>query len=196
MLVDQQPMDDDDPFLAMMRPAAAETLEAASARLKPVQKISGRLYRVVEVVRAPNGRVSRIGQIWHSDLERVRRFGRALAANTVGEHVQVADSAGAVIETIPTPPPGTPPLGWGNWRAVRLPSEPARPLSATAPARVTAKPSTSVPRPPPTMVPPILPPALPAAPGSAVSRAMSMDLPVMAPERMVEITNPLPPTHV
>lgn len=190
-------MDDDDPFLAMMRPAAAETLEAASARLKPMQKISGRLYRVVEVVRAPNGRVSRIGQIWHSDLERVRRFGRALAANTVGEHVQVADSAGALIETIPTPPPGTPPLGWGNWRAARAPEAPKNASAASASVQGRGGPPRApAQKLPPTSVSPILPQALPATLGSAVSRATAMDLPVMGPERVVERTNPLPPTHV
>lgn len=189
--------DDDDPFLAKARSSAAETLEAASARLQPVQRISGQLYRVVEVMRAPNGRVSRVGQIWHSDLERVRRFGRALAANTVGEHVQVADSAGAVIETIPTPPPGTPPLGWGNWRAARAPEAPKN--ASTASASVQGRggpPRAPAQKLPPTSVSPILPQALPATLGSAVSRATAMDLPVMGPERVVERTNPLPPTHV
>jgi len=190
-------MDDDDPFLAMMRPAAAETLEAASARLKPVHKISGQLYRVVEVVRAPNGRVSRIGQIWHSDLERVRRFGRALAANTAGEHVQVADSAGAVLETYPAPPPGTLPLGWSNWNGGRAPTLPARAKAVSTPAPSRAQASTgtgctaAVAK-----APANAPLAQPAALGSAVSRATSKDLPVMGPERVVERTNPLPPTQV
>lgn len=190
-------MDDDDPFLAKARTSAAETLEAASARLQPVRPLSGQLYRVVEVMRAPNGRVSRIGQIWHSDLDRVRRFGRALAANTAGDHVQVADADGAVIETIPAPPPGTPPLGWGNWTAVRVPTAPVRPRVASAPARPAAAPAPApAHQRPPTMVPPILPPVVPAALGSAVARAQSAALPVMAPERAVERTNPLPPTHV
>lgn len=146
-------MDDDDPFLGKTRSAAAETLEAASARLKPGQRVTGNLYRVVEVMRAPNGRVTRVGQIWHSDLAQVRRFGRALAGNTAGERVQVADGTGKVIEEIPLPPPGTPPAGWGQWRArhvadpapvpPRLPRAPSpapsMPASAASPQALTSE---------------------------------------------------------
>ena len=185
-------MDDDDPFVPKTQSSAAETLEAASERLKPMQRISGNLYRAVEVMRAPNGRVTPVGKIWHSDLERVRRFGHALAANTAGEHVQVADSGGHVIETIPPPPPGTPPVGWGNWTAVRVPNAPPRPPVLTAPPPKAAP----VPRPPPTMVPPIVPQALPASLASAAARATAADQAPLPPESPVERTNPLPPTHV
>ena len=177
-------MDDDDPLPLTRRSAAAETLEAASARLKPAQRVDGTLYRVVEVLRAPNGRVKRVGQIWHSDLARVRRFGHALAGNTAGDHVQVADAGGQVIETIPAPPPGTPPTGWGHWRATALP--PAPPLPSLPRPAV---------KPPPTMVPPIIPQALPASLAPAASKP-PRGLPVMPPENAVERTNPLPPTHV
>lgn len=182
-------MDDDDSPPFARRPAAAETLEAAQARLKPAQRVDGMLYRVVEVLRAPNGRVKRVGQIWHSDLSRVRRFGHALAGNTSGDHVQVADASGQVIETIPAPPPGTPPTGWGTWRAGgALP--PAPPLPA--PPRPAPRPAV---KPPPTMVPPIIPRALPATLAPAVPKPPP-NLPVMPPENAVERTNPLPPTHV
>jgi hypothetical protein len=182
-------MDEDDPLPLARRPTAAETLEAASARLKPAPRVDGSLFRVVEVMRAPNGRVQRVGQIWHSDLSRVRRFGHALAGNTSGQRVQVADAGGQVIETIPAPPPGTPPTGWGNWQATVLPPAPPRPPSPPRPAAPPA------PKPPPTMVPPIIPQALPATLAPAVPKP-PRDLPVMPPENAVERTNPLPPTHV
>ncbi|MCB1996101.1 MAG: hypothetical protein KDG57_09540 [Rhodoferax sp.] len=184
-------MDEDDPFALKLRSSAAETLEAASQRLKPVQRVSASLYRAVEVMREPNGRVTRIGKIWHSDLERVRRFGHALAANTAGEHVQVADSGGRVIETIPPPPPGTPPRGWGDWTSSRIPSrEPPPPALPTVTARVPTL------QPPPSGVPPIVPPALPASLASATARAMAPGQPALGSESRVERTNPLPPTHV
>lgn len=185
-------MDADDPLKPKQRSAAAETLEAVSARLRPVARIDGNLYRVVEVVRAPNGRLSKIGQIWHSDLEQVRRFGHALAGNTVADHVQVADAAGTVIETIPAPPPGSAPAGWGQWRATPLPPAPPRP-----PPRVRAQPpKPPAHKPPPTMVPPIIPRALPPtlAPAAPPATRPPVDLPVMAPENEVERTSPLPPT--
>lgn len=184
-------MDDDNPLFTR-KPAAAETLEAASARLKPVVQSGGHLYRVVEVLRAPNGRVQRVGQIWHSDLARVRKFGHALAGNTSGDIVQVADTTGAVLETIPAPPAGTPPTGWGNWRhSTRVPPAPPRHAAHGLP-RPAAPPA---PRPPPTMVPPILPQALPAGLASA-AQAAAKRLPELPPENAVERTNPLPPTHV
>lgn len=176
-------MDDDNPVLDAHRTAAAETLEAVSARLKPTQQIRGDLYRVVEVVHAPNGRIARVGRIWHSDLARVRQFGHALAAHTSGAKVQVADASGRVIETISPPPPGTSPTGWGQWRDIVVPPAPPRPRQPVA------RPNPA-PKGPPTMVPPILPQALPA---SLAPAKPPFDLPVMAPENAVERTNPLLP---
>lgn len=75
------------------------------------------LYRVVETTRSADGRLVKTGRVWQPDLEQTRRFGRVLAANSVAQKVQVADEAGQVIETIPPPPPGEPPRGWGDWRA-------------------------------------------------------------------------------
>lgn len=180
-------MSDDAPFLPKTRSSATETLEAAAARLKPTLRMDGNLYRVVEVMRAPNGRLTRIGQVWHSDLDHVRRFGRALAGNTVADHVQVADATGAVIETIPAPPPGTPPAGWGDWKAIPVPPAPRLPR-AVPPAAAPA------PKGPPTMVPPIIPQSLPAS--LAPAARPPAEIPVIPPENEVERTNPLPPTHV
>jgi hypothetical protein len=147
-------------------PRAAETLAAVSARLVARPKVDPALFRVVEVVRAANGRLTRHGQIWHRDLDHVRRFGRALAANSAAQKVQVADAAGAVIETIPPPPPGTPAPGWGDWRAQAVPPMPARPRAVMAPTKT------------PAMTPAKAPPALP---------------PMMDVENEVETTRPLPP---
>ncbi len=181
-------MDDDNPVLGAQRTAAAETLEAVSARLKPTPQIRGDLYRVVEVMHAPNGRITRVGQIWHSDLAQVRQFGHALAAHTSGAKVQVADASGRVLETISPPPAGTPATGWGQWRDIAVPPAPPRP-------RLPAARPKPAPQGPPTMVPPILPQALPASLAPAATRP-PLDLPVMAPENAVERTNPLPPTYV
>lgn len=153
-------------------PRAAETLAAVSAQRVTRHKTDPSLFRVVEVVRAANGRLTRHGQIWHRDLDHVRRFGRALAANSVAQKVQVADAAGTVVETIPPPPPGTPAPGWGAWLAPAvspLPPLPPRPRPVPAAAKQ-----------PPTVPPAPLPPTLP----------------VMVPENEVEITRPLPPGAV
>lgn len=146
-----------------------ETLDAASERLAAVQRVDGALYRVVEVTRQPNGRLLRQGQIWHSDLGLARRFGRALAANSVAQKVQVADAEGQVIETIPPPPPGTPAPGWGaGWRHVPLP--PAPPVRRRAPAKPPAK-----------------------LAGKAVNPPVPVSLPVMEAESEVERTSTLTP---
>lgn len=148
-----------------------ESLAAASARLAAVHKLDGALYRVVEVTRQANGRLLRQGQIWHTDLGLARRFGRALAANSVAQKVQVADADGQVIETIPPPAPGTPAPGWGaGWRHTPLP--PAPPVRRRIAARPAAQPA-----PVPSPSAPLLPPVLP----------------VMATENEVERTSTLTP---
>ncbi len=179
-------MNDDAPSPSRSPASATETLEAAAARLQPALRMQANLYRVVEVMRAPNGRLARVGQIWHTDLAHVRRFGRALAGNTVGDQVQVADASGAVIETIPAAAAGAGPAGWGDWKALPLPPAPPR----RAPVRAAPPPA---PRPPPTMVPPILPQALPASLAPSAARPPA-DEPMIPPENEVERTNPLPPS--
>lgn len=164
------PPDDDD-----LPPHHTESLDAASERLAAVQRLDGALYRVVEVTRQPNGRLLRQGQIWHSDLSVARRFGRALAANSVAQKVQVADAEGQVVETIPLPPPGTPAPGWGaDWRSAPLP--PAPPVQRRAPARPPAKVAGKAANLP---VPSSPPPTVP--------------LPVMEAESEVERTSTLTP---
>jgi hypothetical protein len=137
----------------------------------PRAAVSARpLYRVVEVVRNDQGRLERLGQIWQPDLDRARRFGRVLAANSFSDKVLVANTEGAVLETIPEPSADAPPIGWADWRDLPLPPRPREPQE-----RLWRKPAApSVP------VLPVLGSALPtamaalttaaeAAPGSAAS---------------------------
>jgi hypothetical protein len=114
------------------------------------------LYRVVEFTRDDQGRIHEEGRIWHSDLRRVRQFGRAVADNTAGSRVVIADNAGRVVEELPLPGLENPAQGqWQGWRERRLsplPSRVERPLlkreTATTPAAawvVPAKTADSAP---------------------------------------------------
>jgi hypothetical protein len=131
---------------ATSSPTAAESLAAASARLVKRHRLSAALFRVVEVTRDADGRVSRRGKIWHTDLSMVRRFGRALAANSEAQKVEVADARGKVIETLVSPPTGSSPVGWEGWRTMPLPPMPP---SLPAPLKRAA--------PKPAVPPPVLP---------------------------------------
>jgi hypothetical protein len=148
------------------------------------------LFRVVEVARDGRGRLVQQGQIWHSDLDHVRRFGRAVAANSVSQRVLIADSTGAVVEQIPVAPLGSAVAGWSGWRDMPLPPAPPRkkprpapplrqklPEPAVAAAAVAAAPVVPVPP-----VPPV-PSVAPVAP----------DVQAVAPAFNPETTAPLPP---
>lgn len=129
------------------------------------------LYRVVEITRRADGRLVKTGRVWQPDLEQTRRFGRVLAANSVAQKVQVADEAGAIIETIPPPLPGDPPLGWGDWRAQVAAQAPLPVLPPRAPRPVARKKTPTVfaaPKAPPRLPPPELPPE------SAVERTATL----------------------
>ena len=114
---------------------AGTLLEQLRAQLGTGLRYDDKLFRVVEVVRGPDGRLARHGQIWHADLSHVRRFGRALAANSVSQQVVVADAAGAVVEQIPVAA-GREPAGWDGWREVPLPPAP-KPTKARVPSPPT-----------------------------------------------------------
>ncbi|MFN7724524.1 MAG: hypothetical protein ACK5QH_05590 [Rubrivivax sp.] len=129
------------PFDEPEPPSAQATLARLRAELaqRPVPKAA--LYRVVEVSRDAQGRLVQQGRIWHADLDHARRFGRALAANSVSQRVEVADSNGAVVERLPVPPPGSvAPSGWGGWKDMPLPPAPPRPRRALPPAPVLERP--------------------------------------------------------
>lgn len=118
----------------------AATLTAAIARLGGVPARAERnLYRVVEVGRDNDGRLSRQGRIWHRDLDMVRRFGRALASNSRADRILVSDAAGRVLETISPPAPGARPSGWEGWRDQPLPPLPATRRPPRAPGSVVPR---------------------------------------------------------
>ena len=116
------------------RPVRAALLADLKARLEARQGRDAPIYRVVELTREPDGRLRRQGQIWHSDLDQVRRFGRALAANSAGQQVVIADAQGGVIEELPVAPVGSvAPAGWAGWREIALPPAPPRKKPRVAP---------------------------------------------------------------
>lgn len=137
------------------------------------------LYRVIETIRTPDGRLSRCGRVWQPDLERTRRFGRVLSANSAAQRVEVGDEHG-VIEVIPPPPPGAPVPGWGDWssqmdRQAPLPMLPPRPAPASHAPRPTGGLGALVAgrqTPPPPPAPPKVLPELP--PENAVERTATI----------------------
>lgn len=115
-------------------------LENLSQKLATRQRKQPELFRVVEIVRDSRGRLSPQGQIWHSDLNHVRRFGRAVAANSVSQGVLIADQAGGVVEKIPVQPLGAPGAGWGaGWRDMALPPAPPRQKPRVLPKTLAEK---------------------------------------------------------
>lgn len=143
------------------RATAAAALAALQSQLAGLQRYDPLLYRVVEVLRDPDGRLRQCGRIWHSDLDTVRRFGRAVAANSVSHKVLIADAAGSVVEELPVAA-ADPARGWDGWREMPLPAVPrsharrslrprlpqpaaAAPPSARRPPSPAVEPSASTP---------------------------------------------------
>jgi hypothetical protein len=91
------------------------------------------LYRVVEVVRDENGRLRKEGRIWHPDLNATRRFGRAVASNSVGHRVEIADAAGDVVEQLATPGIERCQPRWEGWKDIPLPPCPPKIVRRRAP---------------------------------------------------------------
>ena len=118
------------------------------------------IFRVVEVVRDARGRLRHEGKIWHTDLGRLRKFGRAVAANTASHRVMVADASGNVLEEIPVAPTDDRAVKWSDWEAIPLPPLPPR---AKRPAPLKRKP-----------LPPAPSPAIPATLGLEASVAQAL----------------------
>ncbi|CAN7256190.1 hypothetical protein [Rhizobacter sp. LjRoot28] len=95
------------------------------------------IYRVVEIVRDSEGRLRHEGRVWHSDLTLLRKFGRAVAANTRSHRVLIADSVGEIVEELPITPPEDRQAAWDRWEALPLPPQPT--LPATRRAAVAAQ---------------------------------------------------------
>jgi hypothetical protein len=80
---------------------------------------------VVEFTRDDSGRIREQGRVWHSDLRRVRQFGRVVADNTTGSRVVIADNTGRVVEELPLPELAHAEQGrWQGWRERALPPLP------------------------------------------------------------------------
>lgn len=118
------------------------------------------IFRVVEVTRDARGRLRHEGKIWHTDLGRLRKFGRAVAANTASHRVMVADASGNVLEDIPVVPSDDRAVKWFDWEAIPLPPLPPR---AKRPAPIKRKPA-----------PPPLPAPIPATLGLEATVAQAL----------------------
>jgi len=104
------------------------------------------LYRVVEVVRTPYGRLEEEGKVWHSDLAHVRRFGRAIAGNTSGHRVVVVDGAGTILEELSVVPQQHRDGSWEGWKETTLPPLPhKRSALRSKPRAAPVKPMPPVP---------------------------------------------------
>jgi hypothetical protein len=58
------------------------------------------LFKVVEVRVGANGRLERVGSIWHDSLERARHVGSDLASNPQVLRIEIVSGDGRVIEAI------------------------------------------------------------------------------------------------
>ncbi len=125
------------------------------------------LYRVVEVVRDGNGRLRREGRIWHTDLDLLRRFGRAVASNAASHKVLIADSQGGVVEELARIDPTQRRALWGGgWQELPLP--PCPPVQR-APVRRKLQPA---PRPIPMLADPPLDDDRPVEAAAPIADAM------------------------
>lgn len=99
--------------------------EGFSPLAKNARYDSAPIYRVVEVVRNSEGRLRHEGRVWHNDLALLRKFGRAVAANTSSHRVMITDAVGDVIEELPVAPPEARHSAWDSWGGLDLPPAPA-----------------------------------------------------------------------
>lgn len=137
----------------------------------PFRKLGSQpIYRVIEVSRDATGRLSLHGHIWHTDLDRLRRFGRAVAANSSSHRVVIADGRGELIEELQMAGPGERQPLWGTWQKIPLPPPPARSAAPRVVAPRLREPVAAEPARPPSPAPapvsvPTPPPAAAAEPG-------------------------------
>jgi hypothetical protein len=84
------------------------------------------VYRVVEIIRDSNGRLRQEGRVWHTDLDRLRKFGRAVASNSSSHRVLIADASGDVLEELSVLPLEHANPCWNGWKNIPLPPAPPR----------------------------------------------------------------------
>jgi len=101
------------------------------------------IYRIVEVSRDGEGRLRREGRVWHNDLDMLRKFGRAVAANTSSHRVMITDSLGEVIEELPVATAEARHSSWDTWGGLALPPAPPRKPRPLPPPKPAPAPSIS-----------------------------------------------------
>lgn len=57
------------------------------------------LFKIVEVRIGPNGRLERIGRVWHATIERARFAAMQLANGSLSLRVEVQRADGSVVAT-------------------------------------------------------------------------------------------------
>ena len=139
------------------------------------------IYRIVEILRDGDGRVQKQGCVWHNDLNLLRRFGRAVAANTASLKVLITNSYGDVVEELAVAPPDERHAAWHAWKSISLP--PAPPVRKARRADDAAR----MPRP---MAQPI--PATAAE--SPPAEAAPPDIPKLPVDQAADVT-PILPEH-
>jgi len=78
------------------------------------------VYRVVELRRDGDGRLRKLGNIWHANLDVPRKFGRAMAANTSSHRIVIEDNQGRVLEEVPVTSAGERKDLWSGWEDIPL----------------------------------------------------------------------------
>ena len=140
------------------------------------------IYRIVEIVRDGDGRLHKQWRVWHNNLDMLRRFGRAVAANTASHKVLITDSHGDVIEELSVALPEDRRSAWNSWGSVALPPAPPLPVRKARQAPKTAPPTIAI-------VPADTAP-LAAAPEAAA--APPQDIPMLPVEEAAAAVSPLP----
>jgi hypothetical protein len=161
------------------------------------------MYRVLEMVRDARGRLVPMGHVWHADLDRIRRFGRAIASNSASHRVVIADSAGTVLEELPVCGPDERQPAWDNWQQIPVPARPPlppqRPMVGLKPPR--KKRALDAPARTPPLLAPTPPPKLPPAPAQpatevpaavVVRRTPPRDVPVLPLQPADAVALPAP----
>ncbi|KQW01563.1 hypothetical protein [Rhizobacter sp. Root1221] len=153
------------------------------------------IYRIVEITRDAEGRLHRQGHVWHNDLEMLRRFGRAVAANTSSHKVLITNSHGDVVEDLPVAPPEARHSAWDSWGGLALPPTPPVRKAKVAEAKPVAMPIPDVHvAPEPASTPASEAPQALATPPMAAAAAATppRDIPKLPVDQAAGIPSPVP----
>lgn len=149
------------------------------------------IYRIVEITRDAEGRLHRQGHVWHNDLDMLRRFGRAVAANTASHKVLITNSHGDVVEDLPVAPPEARHSAWDSWGGLALPPPPPVRKAKVAETKRVAPPIPTVHAAP---EPASEAPQAAATPPTAVAAAATppRDIPKLPVDQAAGIPSPVP----